>query len=242
MKAILLTYDEQSGLAELVVKSYEALIGNDLPIEFLIPYQSADTYKHFKSNNVSYIQSASGIKESIKALLAGIDDDEWVLWCIDDRYPVKVDKTKFIAMVNNLSKGEVNANFNGFKLTKWVEPVSAESVEFSGAAFQQQEECGMTGFWHHQFVRARILRKVFVDCEEYQNDIRLLNNRLHKQHILDFLLHVHVPSTSIVWFKEPLKKGLLTINGIEDLKKFNCPVPDYDTIKHNIYFNPVDER
>jgi hypothetical protein len=100
----------------------------------------------------------------------------------------------------------------------------------------------MTGFWLHQFVKAKVLREVFIDSDEYSNDIRLLNNRFHKKHELHFLENVLVPKSSMVWFKEPLKQGRLTLNGIEDLKRFKCPVPEYNTIEHDIYFKPLDER
>lgn len=133
-------------------------------------------------------------------------------------------------------------NLDCVKLIKWEEPVSSGVINFCGIEYQKQLVCGMTGFWHHQFVKAKVLRQVFVDGDEYNNDIRLLNNRLHQQFNLDFLSTVYVPTSSVVWFKEPLKKGLLTTNGIDDLRKFNCPIPEYDVIHHDIYFKPINER
>lgn len=93
MKAILLTYDKQCGLAQLLVKSYELLLGEYLPFQFLIPCQNKHAYTDFSSDNVKFIESkTSKIKDSIAVLLDGIDDNEWVFWCIDDRYPVAVER------------------------------------------------------------------------------------------------------------------------------------------------------
>jgi bisphosphoglycerate-dependent phosphoglycerate mutase len=99
VKGIVLTYDLQGGLAHLVVKAYESLLGKELPIEFLVPYQSIETYADIPLGNVTLVESHSNsIRATMKSLLERVVDDEWVLWCIDDRYPINMDTTAFCGL------------------------------------------------------------------------------------------------------------------------------------------------
>ena len=92
MYAIVLTYDRQIVCAELLYKKYMKL-WNNCPLTFRIPYNSprSDSYKYFKSkSNVELVETESSIRETMCGLLNGIDDDEWVYWCMDDRYPYEI--------------------------------------------------------------------------------------------------------------------------------------------------------
>ena len=96
MKAIILTYDQQIGLAELVYKAYARLWPN-CPFDFLIPCNNPDNklfHRYLaKRDNVTLMPSPPDIRGTMESLLESIEDEEWVYWAIDDRYPIRIDVT-----------------------------------------------------------------------------------------------------------------------------------------------------
>jgi hypothetical protein len=95
VEAILLTHDPQIGLAELVHKSY-ARLWPDHPFVFRVPFARATRSRAFTylsaQANCTMIASPASIKDSMAVLLDGIDDADWVFWCIDDRFPIRLER------------------------------------------------------------------------------------------------------------------------------------------------------
>ena len=78
MKAIVLTYDRNAVLTEHMISRYEALWPQH-PFEFRIPYQT--TLKRPDSRR-EYIKTVTDIKATVLQLIADLDVEEWVYWCI----------------------------------------------------------------------------------------------------------------------------------------------------------------
>ena len=56
----------------------------------------------------------------MSALLSDINPDEFVFWCIDDRFPKKVfDHQRLSTLHSFLSLAGRQHDFDGVKLTKW---------------------------------------------------------------------------------------------------------------------------
>lgn len=90
----------------------------------------------------------------------------------------------------------------------------------------------MWGFWHHQFLRAGVLKRVFLD-----NPLRRpfgicdLNRHFHRSQPLEILNHVLIPEDNIIDFAEPCWGGKLTANGLRDLVRYGCRVPEYGRLE-----------
>ena len=122
MKAIVLSFDKQSGLVELTYKKYMEL-WPECPLLFRIPYNDTSTnksFKYFKSReNVELVESPVAIRSTMQVLLNDLDDEEWVYWCIDDRYPIDI---KSLELINNIYTAVVNGDvdqLNAVKLFAW---------------------------------------------------------------------------------------------------------------------------
>ena len=91
----------------------------------------------------------------------------------------------------------------------------------------------MWGFWHHHFLRAGVLKVVFINNTLPRPlQIRDLNTYFHKVQPLPVMDEVLLPSENIIDFAEPCWLGKLTLNGAKDLARHGCVVPDYEQLKN----------
>ncbi len=86
MKAIVLTCDRYRAITEHMILQYERS-WPDHPFIFQIPYQDARGTDTTKTN---YHKTPEDIKGTVLHLLADVDDEEWIYWCVDDKYPVRL--------------------------------------------------------------------------------------------------------------------------------------------------------
>lgn len=77
--------------------------GPDIPFTFRIPFQ--DPERCLEGGNREYIQTDPGIKKTVLGLLQDLDDEEWIYWCTDDKYPVKLDLTIAVEIYEKILGG-----------------------------------------------------------------------------------------------------------------------------------------
>ena len=93
MKALVLTFDKYKPFAQHMIMCYEEMWPNN-PFTFRIPYQSDEVKEDYVQKfgkKVELIKSPSGIVDTMFALSDDLDENEWVYWCMDDRYPIQID-------------------------------------------------------------------------------------------------------------------------------------------------------
>jgi hypothetical protein len=236
MKAIVLTYDKQIGLSQLVVRSYTESLGQKL-FDFNIPLNLQDNAKYFKGfDSTSLVNSKSDVYSTMDSLLYPLDDEEWVYWAIDDRYPTFIDTVRFISLFNQISRGELDFA-NGVKLLFWREKPSDDEVKIDGFPFFKQQKCGTFGFWHHHFLKAKVLKDFFLRNNKNKlNNVLLLNDYHNAQDELLFFDDIYVPKNNIIELGEPLVSGLLTKNGLEALDRYKCIKPDFNSTNDIVTF------
>jgi hypothetical protein len=241
MKALVLSYDKQIGLAQLLVKSYERFKVNQF--EFVVPINDITSRCFFESNqNVICRLSQSDILSSMKTVLDDCEDDEWVYWVIDDRFLTAVDLPVFNKVFDGINAGLFDFA-NGIKLINWRETLTNETAKLLGLTFIKQQPTGMFGFWHHQFLRAKVLKHAFFEQNTLAiNNIREFNNHHHRQGHLAFLEDIYVCESNIIALEEPLWNGQLTKNGLEYLKRYDCKVPAYPVVDSVLGFKNFDEQ
>jgi|7_EtaG_2_1085326.scaffolds.fasta_scaffold09550_4 hypothetical protein len=232
MYAILLTFDEQVGFAELVYKKYMEM-WPECPLIFRIPFNKKNkckSYDYFYSqSNVELIKTGRPIRETMSNLLSDIPNDEWVFWCIDDRYPNFIynnescnDQLNFL--YNSLN--EVSSGIDRVKLIKHKEKITEKQVVVGGKLkFLFGAEGSAHGAWHHSFTRAKQLKWEFLR-KKLGADYKINNltyRKLNKKHYFQSV----IPVKSLISFAEPCISGKVTPNGLAELKKYNCPIPNY---------------
>src|SRR5260370_8703265 len=86
MKAIVLTFDRHRDITQHLMLQYERL-WPDHPFRFRIPYQQL---RGPDSERAEYIESPPEIVATVLRLIEEIQDEEWVYWCSDDKYPIRL--------------------------------------------------------------------------------------------------------------------------------------------------------
>lgn len=234
MKAIVLSFDKQSGLVELTYKKYMEL-WPDCPLQFRVPYNGKSTnksYEYFKTKkNVELVKTPVDIRSTMQTLLNDLDDDEWVYWCIDDRYPIEI---KNFGLLNNIYKTVVNGDvdrLNAVKLFAWKEELTGEALEIGGLGYRLQKPATLFGFWHHYFIKVAVLKYFFLSGNlSKKYSISDLTTTYHFKKEISRLTYTAVPEQDILILGEPCFEGKLTSNGYELLKRYNCPIPPYKTL------------
>jgi hypothetical protein len=240
MEAILLSHDAQLGLAELVHKTY-ARLWRGHPFTFRVPcghrvQGPALAYLSAQRDCRMISAPSSAIKATMAALLDGIDDRDWVYWCIDDRFPITLDPAGI---------GRIAAALDGLapeveevKLLRWKEPLLRGRTTIAGSSFRAQAPGSRSrGFWHHHFVRSALLRSAFLredlaaDCA-----IGAINERIQRceEHVCrGTALVARKPLLSL---GEPVVERRLTRNGRAWLERMECEVPAYDAVDRDVVF------
>ena len=93
MKALVLTFDKYRPFAVHMIMCYNQVWPNN-PFTFRVPYQSDDVKEYYEKKfgqKVEMIKSPSGIVDTMFALSDDLDANELVYWCMDDRYPMRMD-------------------------------------------------------------------------------------------------------------------------------------------------------
>ncbi|MCH8502335.1 MAG: hypothetical protein LAT77_10555 [Aliidiomarina sp.] len=240
IKALILTYDKQIGLAQLLIKKYRQLEMADV-LSFVVPINGQDSIFSVDAVDIEFIQSDSDILSTMHALLSGFADDDWIFWAIDDRYPLTLDAKSFLEITQYLSTAP--ANINGIKLLHWREKLTTDAIKIGETRYFLQEVENTFGLWHHHFLRAKVLKSLFLRENSQQlNNITAINEYFCNSVPLSFLEGIYVPERPIATLGEPLYQGKLTLNGKADLIRYDCRVPEYPVIERCMAFYDGQEQ
>jgi len=242
VKAIVLTHDPQIGLADLVVRAYRRLLGRDL-FEFRIPVNGASARARMRGHAcVHCVPSAPAIQPSMAALLEGVRDEEWVYWAIDDRYPVRVDPGRFLPLHDAILQGTLD-RADGIKLLRWREPLESGLLSTPAGHFQLQRKRCIWGFWHHHFLKGKVLKSAFLGERAAAAPMVRDLNRLLQEFGWGELEQIYVPCDGpLVHLGEPLLRGRLTLNGVQALQAHGCEVPAYKVRNVHAHFYDWDAQ
>jgi hypothetical protein len=225
IKAVVLTCDRYRAITEHMIFQYDRL-WPDHPFIFQVPYQELGATD---IERVKYITSPSDIKGTVLHLLEEIDDEEWIYWCVDDKYPIQLVTDKIASLISHAMRSpEVDgllfcrcrATLNNPKLTlyprKTKNPFGDVYLERK-AWFQ---------IWIHQILRAKVLRYLFTHLpdhipsakamDELKNDVpKLLEHRLF------------VTKENFAVFGESTRGGVITQNCYDSMKAAGIELPEW---------------
>ena len=97
IKAIVLTCDRWRAITRHLILKYERL-WPDHPFVFQVPYQEL---RGTDTDRIKYHAAPEDIKGTILHLLADIDDEEWIYWCVDDKYPIQLPTDKVTSLISH---------------------------------------------------------------------------------------------------------------------------------------------
>ncbi len=225
MKAIVLTCDRYRAITEHVIFQYDRL-WPDHPFVFHVPYQErggTDTER------VKYLTAPSDIKGTVLHLLTEIDDEEWIYWCVDDKYPIQLVTDKIGSLISHAMRSpgvdgllfcRCRATLNNPKLTLYPRKVKNPFGDI------YLERKAWFQIWIHQILRAKVLRHLFTHLpdhipsakamDELKNDVpKLPGHRLF------------VTKENFAVFGESTSRGVITQNCYESMVAAGIEIPEW---------------
>ena len=218
MKAIMLSYDNNHKYCELTYRMYMDL-WPECPYHFYIPWNQREPKYFISKPNVTLVQCSSRIMPTMQALLANVEDDDWVYWCIDDRFPVSIDAVGMQQLYEELH------DYDEFDFVKPFCPPSPRRRVVKYLKFNSSDEYKIQsnevkwGYYMHHYCKAYMLKRVYFkgDLDTIDDFHSVMKSALDNTAGLARSTH----ELSLIKFKEPLIDGKETKNGRRYLRKLN---------------------
>ena len=221
--AIVLSWDRSRAMVQHMILQYEKLWPNH-PFVFHIPYQNLGGTETEKTK---YIQAPESIRGTILKLLEKMDDRQWIYWCMDDKYPIRLEVEKIERLMAHALQ---SAKMSGLlfcrcrqllrrpKQTlyrgKWRNP--------DGDIYYQRR--GWPQIFIHQLMRAKVLRHLYSNLPDYgQRDHDKLKHEIPM--LPDYPLFVTKQNFAI--FGESTRRGALTQNCWESIIQTDIELPEW---------------
>lgn len=109
------------------------------------------------------------IRDAVLGLLSGIEDEQWVYWCIDDKYPVRLDAAAMDRLVDAIERID-DPGVSGLLPVRPRQRVDRarhdpdDRLRVESTWFLRRHGWGR--IWLHQFVRAGLLRSLMEPMPE----------------------------------------------------------------------------
>ena len=219
IKAIVLTCDRYRAITEHMIFQYDRL-WPDHPFVFHVPYQELGG---LDTERVKYLAAPSDIKGTI------FDDEEWIYWCVDDKYPIQLVTHKIASLISHAMRSpEVDgllfcrcrATLNNPKLTLYPRKIKNPfgDVYLERKAWFQ--------IWIHQILRTKVLRHLFLHLpdhipsakamDEFKNDVPKLSEH-----------RLFVTKENFAVFGESTRGGVITQNCYESMIAAGIELPEW---------------
>jgi len=208
-----------------MILQYERL-WPDHPFVFRIPYQHIGGTDTERTN---YRKTPEAIKATVLHLLADVDDEEWIYWCVDDKYPIRLVTEKITDLITRAVSSPEMSGFlfcrcritlNSPKLALYPE----EIVNLSGDIYFERK--AWYQIWIHQLLKAKVLRYLFThlpDCIPSAKEMDQLKNEIVKPREL----RLFVTKENFAVFGESTARGLVTQNCYESMVASNIEFPEW---------------
>lgn len=222
-RALVLTHDRNAAAAEHMMRAYDALWPSH-PFVFRIPYQDRSLVAGGPRRE--RVPSPPGIAATIRTLLSGLPDDEWVYWCIDDKYPVGL-RVERIARIATALRECAPKRVNGVlfcRVRGMLDPINLDGERAEVAGERLLGRANYRQIWIHQFVQAKVLRHLFACLPEAGVTPRELE--AHKDSVRKPTDHgLFVTEENLATFGESMCSGVLTSNCVASMRTHGVPLP-----------------
>ncbi len=225
MRALVLTFDRYRAITLHMIAAYREK-WPDHPLRFRIPYQAMAIPG---ADEAELVRTPPGIKPTMMGLLDGLADDEWVYWCIDDKYPIEVDAAALPRTAEWVA-GIEDPQIAGILICRCRKLLSTRFLTGhvltgpDGGRFL--ERSGYEQIWIHQFLRVKVLRHIFASFPD----------EIPNAKEMDFLIkavakpaghRLFVAEKNMAVFGESASRGLLTENCHASILRRGLPLPEF---------------
>jgi len=222
--AIVLTCQRHVPIAEHMIDRYDAAWPGH-PLLFRVPDGSAArSLPDRHPGRVELVPTPEGeergrFRAAVLGLLAGLADDDWVYWCIDDKYVHWLDRgvaDRVVAALATITDPRVCGL--SFARARRLGGTAAAGVDLRLGALRFCRRGDYRQIWLHQFLRARVLRTLFAGFPERIVAAKEMD-ALHRQARLPDDERLYVLDRNAVVFGESTSRGRLTANCAASLRR-----------------------
>jgi hypothetical protein len=213
-----------------MIKCYEEL-WPDHPFTFRIPYQ--DINRIISSPKREYIKTSPDIKKTVLSLLEDLNDEEWVYWCIDDKYPVNLNLGPIKELYQSVVNGELEQNSSVLfcRARKMLNPdyLTGEKIMIKSQVLLERK--AYKQIWIHQFLKVKVIRYLFNNFPDIIENAKVMDPL--KEMVQKPASHkLYVTSVNQAIFGESTSKGVITGNCFESMNNHNLDIPSWFKIDH----------
>lgn len=232
MKALVLTFDKYHPFAAHMIMCYEQLWPNH-PFTFRVPYQDEEERAFFEKQFgpiVEMIKSPSGIVDTMFALSDDLDENEWVYWCMDDRYPMQLNVTE-IEKCGRLIESDKGKEISGLMFCNnpriWLPENYFCSKHRIKTAERQvfYRRKNYTMIWNHQFLRVKVVRDFFGLFPRVMKQAKEMDYIKDKA-VLPDNQRLYILDHNVAVYGESTNRGVMTKNCAESFKSKGLEVPE----------------
>ncbi len=222
LPAIVLTCERYRPFTEHMIKRYE-VVWPTHPFTFEVPYQRCP----LGGARVVSRPTPEPIRATVLELLDGFDDERWVYWCIDDRYPIELVQP----VVARLAEAVLTDGLPGMdgilfcRARKMLRAshLSPERRDGPGGV-SLLRRIDYSQIWLHQFLRVKVLRHLFLEFPESVPEARILDP-VKDQLPLPADHRLYVVETNLAVFGESTTRGRVTRNCASSFRTLGLALP-----------------
>jgi hypothetical protein len=225
MKTIVLTCDRYRAITEHMILQYERLWPNH-PFIFRIPYQSL---RGTDTDRIEYRQTPENIRATVLELLSDVDDEEWIYWCVDDKYPIQLVTDKIERLIPDAMQLQEMSGllFCRCRVTLTNPKLAlypGKTVSPSGDVLLERK--AWFQIWIHQLLKAKVLRYLFTQLPEEIPNAKAMDElkdtvpKLREQRLF-------VTEKNFAVFGESTHLGSITQNCYESIAATDIELPEW---------------
>ncbi len=225
IKAIVLTCDRYRAITQHLIVQYERL-WPDHPFVFHVPHQKLGGVD---SERIKYFTSPSDIKGTVLHLLADIDDEEWIYWCVDDKYPIQLLADKIAGLISHAMRSpEVSGLLFcrcGATLDNPKRALYRHKVKNPFGDVYLERKAWFQ-IWIHQLLRAKVLRHLFTHLPDHIPNAKTMDEL--KNDVPKLAEHrLFVTQESLAVFGESTQGGVITQNCYDSIIATGIELPEW---------------
>lgn len=223
IKAIVLSYDRNRALTEHMILQY-ARVWPTHPFVFHVPFQEL---RGEESERVRYVPTPAAIRATVLKLIVDLADEEWIYWCMDDRYPIQLRTSEIERMIPRATNSD---KMDGLLVCRCRSLLrkpkqtlyGREYADADGAIYYQRR--GWRQIWIHQLMRVKVLRHLF---EHLPNELANANAMDKLKHAVPMIFRLFVTKENYAVFGESTRRGQITQNCYESMRASEIEVPPW---------------
>jgi hypothetical protein len=223
LPAIVLSCDRYHPFAQHMIACYD-LVWPSHPFTFHVPYQDGP----LEGARVFAQRTGGAIRATVLGLIDDLDDEMWVYWCIDDRYPIRLIQPEVERVTEAVLTDRLPA-VDGLLFCRrgnmWrPEHLFGDERREGPDGVKLLRRRDYSQIWLHQFLRVKVLRYLFWRFPEAVPEANVLDPLKHRVSLPDDH-RLYVVETNLAVFGESTSRGRVTRNCAASLGAMGIGLP-----------------